>query len=87
MKNGKKAVESADKYPYDFILLDVHMPIMDGLQAAKKIKLGLGHSKPTIIAITADVFTKQLAELNEIGIDDVLIKPVTLEQLRAVLQN
>lgn len=86
VKNGREAVESAGKYPYDFVLLDVHMPIMDGLQAAEKIKHGLGHSKPTIIAITADVFTQGLTELNEIGIDDVLIKPLTLEQLRAVVR-
>ena len=74
-KNGQEAVEMAEKNTYDIVLMDIKMPIMDGLEATKAIKEkfpGL-----PIIALTANAFDSDRQLALEAGCNDFLSKPVS----------
>ena len=74
-KNGQEAVEMAEKGEYDIVLMDIKMPVMDGLEATKAIREK--HPDLPVIALTANAFDsdKQLAILA--GCNDFLSKPVS----------
>ncbi|MDD7987389.1 transporter substrate-binding domain-containing protein [Lentisphaera marina] len=83
--NGSDAVQLCLEKPYDIILMDIQMPIMDGLQATKKIRFeGLNKNTP-IIAVTANAFVDQGYEYLHEGMNDRLIKPFYNEDLLSIL--
>jgi PAS domain S-box-containing protein len=73
--NGKIAVEKLKTRSYDIILMDLHMPEMNGFKAAKHIRTIMNLNVP-IIALTADVTTVDLAKCEAAGMDDYIAKPV-----------
>ena len=76
-KNGKEAVDLVEKNTYDMVLMDIKMPIMDGLEATKAIK----KIRPEIpiIALTANAFDSDRQLAMEAGCIDFLSKPVSSE--------
>ncbi len=82
--NGLLAVEAATRTPYDVIFLDRHMPELDGLEAARRIRAVLG-SKPYLMALTAAAFPEDRAQCFEAGMDDFIAKPLRLAELREAL--
>lgn len=83
--NGREAVERAANGNYDAILMDVHMPEMDGLRATRQIRaLGL-RKRPYIIALTASVLGEQREQCEIAGMDDFVAKPIDLDELVAAL--
>ena len=76
-KNGMEAVEMAEKNGYDIILMDIKMPIMDGLEATKAIKEKFPDLP--IIALTANAFDSDRQLALEAGCNDFLSKPVSSE--------
>ena len=76
-KNGQEAVEMVDKNQYDIVLMDIKMPIMDGLEATKVIKDK--HPNMPIVALTANAFDSDRQLAMEVGCDDFLSKPVSSE--------
>ena len=74
-KNGQEAVEMADKNSYDIVLMDIKMPVMDGLEATKAIKEA--HPDLPIIALTANAFDSDRQLALEAGCNDFLSKPVS----------
>jgi signal transduction histidine kinase/CheY-like chemotaxis protein len=82
--NGREAVEKAGKKGYDVILMDIQMPVMDGLEATKIIR-GQLHQKVPIIALTAHVFEEDEEKCKAAGMDDFLTKPVEIKMLREKL--
>ncbi len=85
--NGKEAVEMTNKYDYDLVFMDIHMPEMDGIEATEKI-LNSGKAKiPIIIAMTANAVKEAEAEYLLLGMKDIVTKPFTIEQLRKVLEK
>ena len=76
-KNGQEAVEMVDKGQYDIVLMDIKMPIMDGLEATKAIKER--HPDLPIVALTANAFDSDRQLAIEAGCDDFLSKPVSSE--------
>lgn len=84
-KNGEEAVESALANPYDLILMDMRMPVMDGIEATQILR-DRGYRKP-IIAHTANVMQKHLEQFKAAGSDDVLSKPVSQSELRRILRR
>ena len=76
-KNGQEAVEMADKGEYDIVLMDIKMPIMDGLEATKAIKEKFPNLP--IIALTANAFDSDRQLALEAGCNDFLSKPVSSE--------
>jgi len=76
-KNGQEAVDMVDKEAYDLVLMDIKMPIMDGLEATKAIKEKL--PELPVIALTANAFDSDRQLAMEAGCDDFLSKPVSSE--------
>lgn len=84
-ENGKIAVEAAKEGWADLILMDVHMPEMNGIDATKAIRLTkLGKNLP-IIALTAEAFAERHVLFKEAGMNGVLTKPFTEQQLADTL--
>lgn len=85
--NGKEAVEALKRESFDVVLMDIQMPVMDGLEAAQLIRAGetAGQHTP-IIALSASVlFEDQKASL-EAGMDRFLTKPVDFDELFRVME-
>lgn len=82
--NGADAVEAAKKTAYDLILMDVHMPIMNGVEATKRIRAaGQLNAETTIVALTAVTMPGDHKQFINAGMDDVLPKPLELASLRS----
>jgi CheY-like chemotaxis protein/anti-sigma regulatory factor (Ser/Thr protein kinase) len=80
--SGMEAVQAAAAGHYDAILLDVRMPGMDGLEAARRIRALAGvRGKVPIIALTAQVFAENVEECRRAGMDSHLSKPFTYDAL------
>jgi CheY-like chemotaxis protein len=85
-ENGEEAVEAVRGQAYDAILMDVHMPGMDGLAATRAIRAMEGPTASTpIIAMTADVLPEHVARCRAAGMDAHVSKPVRPEALYAAL--
>ncbi len=75
--DGLAAVRCAHAQTYDLILMDIHMPLLDGVEAARRIRAGsVAPRRVPIIALTADVFADDRAKLLSAGLDDCVFKPV-----------
>ncbi|ODT89635.1 ATP-binding protein [Phenylobacterium sp. SCN 70-31] len=84
--DGHEAVEMARVGRYDAILMDVHMPGMDGLAATRAIRELEGTvARTPVIAMSADVLPEQLARMQAAGMVDSVAKPINIEKLHACL--
>ncbi|SFI97451.1 ATP-binding protein [Caulobacter sp. UNC279MFTsu5.1] len=84
--DGAQAVDAARLGGFDLILMDVHMPGMDGLAAARAIRaLPAPHGAVPIIALSADVLPDQIARCRAAGMDDHVAKPIRREELVAAV--
>lgn len=84
--DGQEALESMGYTEYEQILMDCHMPGMDGFAATREIRRmewDQGGSSVPIIALTADVQTGVVERCHAVGMDDYICKPFVLEQLRS----
>ena len=89
-KDGKEAVEAfaaSEEGEYDAILMDIMMPVMDGLEATRKIRAMTREDAKTIpiIAMTANAFAEDKVKTKEAGMNHHLTKPVDLEILEKTL--
>jgi len=80
--NGLEAIEEAKNKKFDLILMDMHMPEMDGIEATKSIRKNviLNQSSP-IIAFTADVISEHQIKFKEAGVNGVITKPIMFDKL------
>ncbi len=83
--DGIEAVASVRAYSYDLVLLDMQMPNMDGLTAARAIRAIPGHRDTPIIALTANAFAKDRRACLDAGMNGHIGKPVTPATLATVL--
>jgi len=84
-ENGSEAVNKAKETKYDLILMDLHMPIMDGYEASAHIrKLGI---ETPIVALTADAMDSVKDRCYSIGINDIITKPVDPDYLYRKIQK
>jgi CheY-like chemotaxis protein/HPt (histidine-containing phosphotransfer) domain-containing protein len=84
--DGRQALERLDHAAYDVILMDVQMPEMDGLEASRAICARCAASeRPRIIAMTAEAMQGDRDKCLAAGMDDYIVKPVTLDRLAAAL--
>lgn len=85
--DGIEAVEKFQKNKFDIVLMDIHMPIMDGLKATRKIRqLPQGKSLP-IIALSAAVMPQNLEEAFDSGMDAHIAKPIDPESLLSTIES
>jgi signal transduction histidine kinase/CheY-like chemotaxis protein len=82
--NGIEAVDKAGENNYDCILMDIQMPVMDGLEATKILRNRLKITIP-ILALTANVFKEDEEKSKFAGMDDFIIKPVEMNVLKEKL--
>lgn len=80
-ENGKDAIIKTNKNKYDFILMDIHMPLMDGYESCSRIRKSNGLNKYTpIYALTADVTAAEHPEF-DLNFNGILIKPINILKL------
>jgi signal transduction histidine kinase/CheY-like chemotaxis protein/HPt (histidine-containing phosphotransfer) domain-containing protein len=89
VENGLEAVNAVERSGYDVVLMDVMMPVMDGLEATRQIRQRLNAlpSPPRIIAVTANAMAGDRERCLEAGMDDYIPKPLRLEALRTALDS
>ncbi|WP_374571620.1 ATP-binding protein [Phenylobacterium sp.] len=87
-ESGEEAIEAAQAAEFDVILMDLHMPHMDGWQAARAIRALGGEAALTpIIALSADVMPETAEQCRRAGMVDVAAKPIKIEALHAILSR
>jgi two-component system, sensor histidine kinase and response regulator len=85
--DGARAIAAAQQTRYDLVLMDIHMPVMDGVAATKKLRADPLTKDLPIIALTADAMLESREEFRAAGMDDVVAKPINIERLLGVLQR
>ncbi len=80
--NGKEALELLEKEPFDIILMDIHMPILDGFETTKEIRnSSQSYSSIPIIAMTGDVMEESVSKCLACGMNSHIEKPIRMEKL------
>ncbi|MEH2104803.1 GAF domain-containing protein [Nostoc sp.] len=90
--NGKEVLQLLEKIPYDLILMDCQMPVLDGLETTKEIHRWQESSfvsgyRPVVIAMTANAMKEDQQMCLDAGMDDYLSKPVIKEKLAVALER
>lgn len=86
-ENGQEAIEKATNLPINLILMDLHMPVLSGLEAIKIIRKTEKTKNIPIIALSADAFIEQQTMALQMGANEYLTKPIELEKLVPLLKK
>jgi CheY-like chemotaxis protein len=83
VKNGEQVLQTLDKEPFDILLLDINMPVMDGMECVKKVRALPDAEKASvpIVAITGNAKNYTEEEFKAAGFNDVLVKPLNFDKL------
>ena len=88
VENGLEALQAVQEHRFDIVLMDVHMPVMDGIAATEAIRqLDAQAATLPIVALTADAYADTRTRCLSAGMDDVLVKPLGLPELDALFQR
>jgi len=87
--NGKEALDAIGKNKYDLILMDIQMPVMNGIKASEKIREleKTSNTYTPIIAVTANALQGDKNYCLQAGMDDYLTKPINLEKLKKIMAD
>lgn len=84
--NGKEALEETRRTNFDLILMDIMMPVMDGIEASELILAEKGNNAPPIVVLSAYDVPETRRRCEEVGIDDFVTKPITLDKLKQIFR-
>ena len=87
VKNGEQVLHLLEKENFDIILLDINMPVLDGMETARRIRAMADEtkSKTPIVAITGNAKNYTDEDFKEAGFDDELMKPLNFDRLVEVV--
>jgi CheY-like chemotaxis protein len=85
--DGLEAIQKAGSKEYDLILMDMQMPVLDGIHATKDILKQQHKKKPVIVAMTANAFQDDIDLCMKVGMLDFLPKPIIREDLYAIIEK
>ena len=86
--NGLSAIDKYSQNKYDLILMDIHMPEMDGVETTIRIRqIENGKWRTPIFAITSNMFREQRTRCLEAGMDDYIVKPIHAKALVEHINN
>ena len=87
-RDGREAIDMVKRYGeeyYDFVLMDIRMPVMDGYEATKYIRGFCSKRHIPIIALSANAFEEDRAKSIKVGMDDHVAKPIEIDKLKKTL--
>ncbi len=89
VKNGEQVLQIIEKEDFDILLLDINMPVMDGMECIKLIRHLPSKTKATmpVVAITGNAKNYSEEEFKTAGFDDVLVKPLNFDKLVEIVNN
>ncbi len=88
--NGREALDALAVIRYDLVLMDCHMPVLDGYAATEALRrreTETGQRRTKIVALTASAMVDEQARVFAVGMDDYLSKPIQLAQLKSTLER
>ncbi|MFA8433930.1 MAG: response regulator [Marinifilaceae bacterium] len=85
--NGVEGLDKFEEGKYDFILMDIMMPEMDGFETTKLIRKNESTTRIPIIALTADIIVANEAKCSEMGMDGYMSKPFEVRNLFKILEE
>jgi PAS domain S-box-containing protein len=86
-ENGREAVDAVAALPYDLVLMDIQMPVLDGLAATREIREMTGRSGIRIVALTAHALAEEKQRCLASGMDGYLSKPFRPHELFAIIEG
>jgi CheY-like chemotaxis protein len=84
--NGREVLEALGRRRYDLVLMDVHMPVMDGLEATRQLRAG-GYATLPVIALTANAMDEDRRICLDAGMNDYLAKPIDPDLFEAMIER
>jgi PAS domain S-box-containing protein len=86
--DGQEGVAMATRRTYDLVLMDISMPVLDGVEATRMIRAAEGaHRHVPIVALTAHALPEEMDRFRAAGLDDILVKPISRATLASVLER
>ncbi|MEN1761458.1 PAS domain S-box protein [Anoxynatronum sibiricum] len=86
-QNGLEAIEACRHQSYDLVLMDIQMPVMDGLEATRQIRRLKGIKQPRVVAMTAHAMKEDETRCLKAGMDAYLAKPLDFMEINALLHE
>lgn len=84
-ENGQEALDMLEQGNWDLVLMDIHMPVMDGTEAVKIMRGNKQYDSIPVIAVTANVVKKDHERYLKLGMNDVITKPLSVEHMQATV--
>ncbi|WP_028240343.1 hybrid sensor histidine kinase/response regulator [Stutzerimonas azotifigens] len=88
--NGEEALRAIKAQPYDLVLMDCEMPVLDGFAATERLRAweaSVGRARTPVVALTAHILSEHKERAREAGMDGHMAKPVELSQLRELVEH
>ncbi len=87
VENGREAIDAFEKIDYDLILMDIEMPVMNGLETTKYIREEMAPPKNEVMIVALTAHNPQLFfdDFQDVGFDKLLTKPYSLDKLSDLL--
>ncbi|MES2734455.1 MAG: response regulator [Bacteroidota bacterium] len=88
-KNGEQVLQALENENFDVILLDINMPVMDGMECARRVRALADKTKANIpiVAITGNARNYTLEDFHQVGINDYIPKPLDFDRLVDLLKQ